>query len=222
MLPWRALSMAAWVGASVAMLRVHDETFQPDYVLEVTEQDYDINCGMRRSVVVNGTVPGPAIHLWEGRTTWIRVYNAMDDKNLTMHWHGLSQRAAPFSDGTPLVSQWAMAPRHFFDYQVRPEVGDAGTYFYHSHVDLQQSTAHGALIVREQDGQDGLDAQDAAREYQGELTMLLGDHYNATDDAMQAGLLGDPFKWTGEPQAITVQGFSGTAGFGPGSGSSAA
>lgn len=84
MLPWRALSLAAWIGASVAKLRVHDETFQPDYVLEAREVDYDINCGMRRSVAINGTIPGPAIHLREGKTTWIRVYNWMEGKNLTM------------------------------------------------------------------------------------------------------------------------------------------
>lgn len=109
------------------------------------------------------------------------------------------------------MSQWAIAPSHFFDYQIRPEVGDAGSYFYHSHVDLQQTTAHGVLIVR--------DRRHPPHKYHGELTMLLGDHYNQTDDVMQAGLLGDPFKWTGEPQAITIGAFSGTAGFGPASGS---
>src|ERR1700722_17329273 len=30
---------------------------------------------------------------------------------LRQHWHGLSQRMAPFSDGTPLVRQWSIAPR---------------------------------------------------------------------------------------------------------------
>ncbi|KAG5947886.1 Multicopper oxidase aurL2 [Claviceps monticola] len=207
MLSWRALSLAAWVGAAVAKLRVHDASFTPDYVLEVAEQDYKINCEVRRSVAVNGSVPGPEIHLQEGRTTWIRVYNRLQGENLTMHWHGLSQRAAPFSDGTPLVSQWPIAPEHFFDYQIRPEVGDAGTYFYHSHVGLQQSTAHGALIVR--------NCHTPHHEYHDDVTLLLGDYYNATDGVMQAGLLGDPFKWTGEPHAITVQGFSGKAGFSP-------
>lgn len=84
MLPWRALSLAAWVGAAVAKLRVHDASFTPDYVLEVAEQDYKINCEVRRSVAVNGSVPGPEIHLREGRTTWIRVYNRLQGENLTM------------------------------------------------------------------------------------------------------------------------------------------
>ncbi|KAG6014821.1 Multicopper oxidase aurL2, partial [Claviceps citrina] len=194
----RALSLAAWTGTSLASkLRVHDATFEPDFVLEASEQDVKANCAVRRSVVINGSIPGPTIHLREGRTTWIRVYNRMGEQNLTMHWHGLSLRTAPFSDGTPLVSQWPIAPGHFFDYQIRPEVGDAGTFFYHSHVGLQQSTAHGALIVR--------DAGRPPHEYRDgdELVMLLGDHYDQTDGEMQAQLLGDPFRWPGEPQAIT-------------------
>jgi FtsP/CotA-like multicopper oxidase with cupredoxin domain len=46
-----------------------------------------------------------------------------------------------------MASQWPIAPGHFFDYEVRPEVGYAGTYFYHSHVGFQAVTAGGALIV---------------------------------------------------------------------------
>jgi L-ascorbate oxidase len=63
------------------------------------------------------------------------------------HWHGLSQRSAIFSDGSPSASQWPIPPLHFFDYEVHPEKDDAGTYFYHSHVGFQMGTASGPLIV---------------------------------------------------------------------------
>ncbi|KAK2616565.1 Multicopper oxidase aurL2 [Conoideocrella luteorostrata] len=199
------LSAAVLAGTALAEFQVHNATFKPEYVLEATLSDIKINCNTRRSVVLNGTSPGPTLHLREGHTTWVRVYNRMSDQNITIHWHGLSQRTAPFSDGTPLVSQWPIAPRQFFDYQIRPEHGDAGTYFYHSHVGFQQSTAHGALIV--------LDAKAPAHHYEKDLTLVLGDFYQQDDRGIESGLQADPFKWSGEPQAITVQGSSGRSGF---------
>lgn len=63
---------------------VHGDCFQPDYVLEVTEEDIRVDCQTRRSVVINGTFPGPPIHLQEDQTTWIRVYNRIPDQNFTM------------------------------------------------------------------------------------------------------------------------------------------
>lgn len=63
------------------------------------------------------------------------------------HWHGLAQRLAPFADGTPLASQWPIPPGHFFDYEIATENDDSGTYFYHSHLGMQEMAASGPLIV---------------------------------------------------------------------------
>ncbi|EQK99814.1 L-ascorbate oxidase [Ophiocordyceps sinensis CO18] len=190
-----------------AELQIHGPDFQPDYVLEVSEGNLTMNCESRHSVTVNGTAPGPALYLKEGHVTWVRVWNRMPEQNLTMHWHGLAQRTAPFSDGTPLVSQWPIAPGFFFEYEIRPEVGDAGTYFYHSHVGFQQLTAHGALIVQDQN------RSRAEDEHGSDVIVMLSDYYAKEDRDIEAGLLADPFRWSGEPQAILVQGQSGKSGF---------
>ncbi len=63
-----------------------DPDYEPEYVLMITEQDVVINCETRRSVVYNGTFPGPALYLKEGQTTWIRAYNYISDKNTTVVW----------------------------------------------------------------------------------------------------------------------------------------
>ena len=39
----------------------------------------------------------------------------------------------------------------------------------------------------------------------------MGDFYEDTDDVVEEGLLADPFQWSGEPQAVTINGRSGTA-----------
>lgn len=106
-----------------------------------------------------------------------------------------------------MVSQWPIAPGFFFDYEIRPEVGDAGTYFYHSHVGFQLLTAHGALVIQE------ADAQAAADEYGEDRILMLSDHYTQEDSAIEAGLMADPFRWSGEPQAVLLQGQSGKSGF---------
>lgn len=62
----------------------HDAAFQPNHILRVTAQDYSQACMQRHSVLVNGSFPGPALHLREGKVSWIRVYNDMMNLNVTM------------------------------------------------------------------------------------------------------------------------------------------
>ncbi|KAF3940375.1 Laccase-2 [Dactylella cylindrospora] len=126
----------------------------------------------------------------------------MKEFNLTVHWHGLTQRTAPFSDGAPQVSQWPIPPGHFFDYEIHPDIGDAGTYFYHSHVDFQAITASGALIVE--------DCKRPPYKYDEDRILEFGDYYNQTDTAISKGLLGEPFVWSGETKSLLLNGKSGT------------
>lgn len=176
----------------------HDSDFVPDHVLRITYETACIACQSRPSVLVNGTTPGPALRLQPGKTSWIRVYNDMDKYNTTVHWHGLSQRTAIFSDGTPQAAQWPIAPKHFFDYEVHPEKDDAGTYFYHSHVGFQAVSCNGPLIVE--------DAGSPPYEYDEEQIIQLTDYFNRTDDAIETGLTADPFVWSGETNAVLING----------------
>lgn len=184
-----------------ADLHTHDDTFQPDEILHISSVNADIACIQRQSVVVNGTTPGPAVSLPAGKTTWIRVYNDMSDQNATVHWHGLTESVAPFSDGTPLASQWPIPPNHFFDYELHPTGDEAGTYFYHSHVGFQTVSAAGPLIVTESSGQPPV-------VYDDERYFMLSELYKNDDQTIINGLVGAPFVWSGEPNAILVNGHS--------------
>ena len=105
-----------------------------------------------------------------------------------------------------MISQWPIAPGEYFDYEVHPEAGDAGTYFYHSHVGFQAVTAYGPLVVEEDDGEPPYD-------YDDEIHVLVADYYRKSDTEIEAGLVANPFQWSGEPQAILVNGQSGNASF---------
>ena len=63
---------------------VHDQTFVPDVILRGTAANVSQACINRLSVLLNGTSPGPEVRLRAGKTAWIRVYNDMDDYNLTV------------------------------------------------------------------------------------------------------------------------------------------
>ncbi|RMZ85906.1 hypothetical protein DV736_g6540, partial [Chaetothyriales sp. CBS 134916] len=177
----------------------------PDYKLVATAENLTINCQTRYSVVFNGTTPGPPLYMKENYTTWVRVYNHIHDQNLTVHWHGLSLRTSPFSDGTPEVSQWPIAPGEFFDYVITPLFGDAGSYFYHSHVGFQASTAQGVIIVE--------DAKITPYKYDQDVSMFVQDFYPKNDSTIEQGLVSNPFTWSGEPSSIQINGFSGNSSF---------
>lgn len=77
--------LATWSAPVVSALVVrHDATFTPDHILRVTNENIDIACDQHLSVVVNGSTPGPALRLAPGTASWIRVYNDVEDQNLTM------------------------------------------------------------------------------------------------------------------------------------------
>ncbi|KAI1610679.1 L-ascorbate oxidase [Exophiala viscosa] len=179
--------------------------YRPDYELVATAQNITINCQTRYSVIFNGTTPGPPLYMKENYTTWVRVWNRIQDQNLTVHWHGLSQRTSPFSDGTPEVSQWPIASNEYFDYAITPEIGDAGSYFYHSHVGFQANTAQGVIIVE--------DLESVPYNYSQDTSLLIQDYFAKNDTVIEQGLVANPFKWSGEPYSIQINGLSGNSSF---------
>ncbi|KAL0942080.1 l-ascorbate oxidase [Colletotrichum truncatum] len=176
----------------------HGAAFTPDHVLRVTYENISIGCQTRMSAVVNGSLHGPTLRLRPGRRSWIRVYNDMEEYNTTMHWHGLSMRMAPFSDGTPAASQWPIPAGRFFDYEVYPLKSEAGTYFYHSHVGFQAMTASGPLIVE--------DKAQPPYAYDEERIISFSDYFNKTDHQIEKGLTATPFVWSGETNAVLING----------------
>lgn len=110
----------------------------------------------------------------------------------------MTQAAYPFSDGTPLASQWPIPPQHYFDYELKTANGTAGTYFYHAHVGFQAVTATGPLIVES--------AEAPPYAYDDDRVVFLQELFNKTDTDVEEGLVATPLRWTGEPQSWLVNG----------------
>ncbi len=95
----------------------------------------------------NDRVPGPLLRCRQGETMRVVVKNNLVQPT-TVHWHGL--RIANAMDGVPLLTQQPIMPGQAFTYEFTPP--DAGTYWYHSHVNTAEQVGrgiYGALIVDE-------------------------------------------------------------------------
>lgn len=98
----------------------------------------------------NGTVPGPEIRLKLGDRVKITLKNDLEEPT-TIHWHGI--RVPQAMDGVPMVSQEPVPPGGTFVYEFTPP--DAGTYFYHSHVEVNEQVdrgLYGAFVVDPAEG----------------------------------------------------------------------
>ncbi len=117
--------------------------------LESGEFDWEFEPG-RRTLAwgFNGQVPGPTIEARVGDVLEIRLTNKLNEPT-AIHWHGLRVPAA--MDGTDMVQRPVM-PGQTFTYRFK--VPDAGTFWYHPHVNetIQlERGLYGALIVRGDD-----------------------------------------------------------------------
>ncbi len=95
----------------------------------------------------NQSLPGPVLRIPQGRETVIEFANSLDQPT-SVHWHGL--RIDNAMDGVPGMTQAPVAPGESFRYRLNPP--DAGTYWYHTHMQSWEQLAlglAGILIVEE-------------------------------------------------------------------------
>jgi FtsP/CotA-like multicopper oxidase with cupredoxin domain len=122
----------------------HPDTVRVD--LEARETEWEIGPGQSVAAYgYNGRVPGPVIEAKKGVPLEIRFTNRLSEPTL-IHWHGLRVPAA--MDGTEGV-QRPVQPGETFIYRFTPP--DAGTFWYHPHVNETEQLEkglYGALIVR--------------------------------------------------------------------------
>jgi FtsP/CotA-like multicopper oxidase with cupredoxin domain len=90
-----------------------------------------------------GFAPGPPLRVRRGEELQFRLVNELAEPT-AIHWHGV--RLANAMDGSPPLTQEAVAPGSSFDY--RFTAPDAGTFWYHA-PSRKPPGLYGALIVSE-------------------------------------------------------------------------
>ena len=104
---------------------------------------------VRPAITVNGSLPAPLLRWKQGTTVNLLVHNALPAGSIhgpdtSIHWHGMQLPAN--MDGVPGMSFDGI--RAGEAYQYRFHVGQAGTYWYHSHSGFQeQGGLYGPIVI---------------------------------------------------------------------------
>ncbi|MGO4291906.1 multicopper oxidase domain-containing protein [Chitinophaga sp. RAB17] len=114
----------------------------------------------KHALSINGTIPGPTLHLTEGDTAEIYVHNTLKEET-SIHWHGLILPNQYDGVSYLTTSPVKAGETHLYRFPIVQH----GTYWYHSHTMFQeQSGMYGAIVIHKRN-------ETNAKEY----TMLLSD-----------------------------------------------
>jgi CopA family copper-resistance protein len=180
--PWAGSASARETAATaIGSARVLTGT---EFDLTIAQTPVNFTGAPRMATTVNGSLPAPTLRWCEGDTITLRVTNRLAEE-ASIHWHGI---LLPFQmDGVPGISFKGIAPGETFTYRFK--VQQTGTYWYHSHSGMQESTGvYGAIIIDPAGG----DPIRADREYVVQLSdwsdedpmrvfhklKMQGDYYN--------------------------------------------
>lgn len=142
-----------------------------EYDLIIEENEVNITGKAVNGMTINGSIPGPVLKFVEGDSAIIHIENRLK-QTTSIHWHGLL--VPPRMDGVPNVSFPPIRSGTTFTY--RFPIIQAGTYWYHSHTDLQeQSGVYGSIVIEPRDR-----SAQADREY----VLLFSDWTNENPHAV--------------------------------------
>jgi CopA family copper-resistance protein len=144
-----SLPVPAW--AFTANTGIVQAASQKRYDLVIDYMPIRIDGRSGTATAINGTVPGPLLHLREGDDVILNVTNRMmDTDHSSIHWHGI---LVPFRmDGVPGINFGGIPPNETYEYRFR--VRQAGTYWYHSHSAFQEQTGvYAPMIIDPKDGE---------------------------------------------------------------------
>ncbi|KAI9471950.1 MAG: Cupredoxin [Benjaminiella poitrasii] len=129
------------------------------YTLNITHERYNADCSDHQSSVlmVNNHLPGTPLYFVKGDRALITVCNNIFHNtpvhggvgwDATIHFHGMLQKGSPSSDGVPYLTQRPIHPGECFLHDFTIE-NQEGTYFYHAHAGLKETSVFGAIVVYE-------------------------------------------------------------------------
>jgi CopA family copper-resistance protein len=134
-----------------------------DIALTVGRSPFTVGGRTGEAITINGSLPAPLIRLKEGQNVRIAVTNTLNE-DTSIHWHGV---LLPFDmDGVPGVSFPGIRAGETFVYEF--PIRHAGTFWYHSHSDLQEQLGHYGPLVFDPAGPDPV-------QYDREHVVVLSD-----------------------------------------------
>jgi FtsP/CotA-like multicopper oxidase with cupredoxin domain len=113
------------------------------YHLYITDTMVNYTGKRRHAIAVNGSLPGPTLTFTEGDTAVIYIHNEMMMAT-TVHWHGL---IVPNEyDGVAYLTSPPIGAMQ--TYVAKFPIVQNGTYWYHTHMMLQEQIGlYGAIVI---------------------------------------------------------------------------
>ncbi|KAF8854167.1 hypothetical protein BDZ45DRAFT_716300 [Acephala macrosclerotiorum] len=146
--------------------------------------------GVRKLVyLINDEFPGPTIEARSGDTLEIVVSNRLGhEEGVAIHFHGLHMKGANEMDGVVGITQNAIPAEEEFKYRFELSSSQAGTFWYHSHSELQRSDGlYGGLVIHKPITE--IDVESEIYNYDHEQLLLIGDWYHRSAVDVQASYL---------------------------------
>jgi FtsP/CotA-like multicopper oxidase with cupredoxin domain len=169
----------------------------PDIVrvaLEAAPLTYEVAGETIEGWAYNGQVPGPTMRVKRGDTLIVEFHNGLD-ADTTIHWHGLH---VPIEmDGVIDSGPGPIGPGEDFVYTF--DVNQAGTYWYHPHIDSDRQVDLGLYgVIIAEDPVDPLPDRELVVVFDswGEYELDESDHDH--------GLDGSKIEWTANGLADPV------------------
>lgn len=154
----------------------------PDFRLEIAETEWELAPHKKvRTTAYNGQIPGPLLHVTEGKPVTIEIVNRLDREEI-VHWHGQwipVDVDGAMEEGSPMIAPGA---RTRITFTPRP----SGLHWYHTHV-----AAHRDLKLGLYSGQFGLlqvEPRANPAPYDQEHFLVLHDwepYFASSDDGSQ-------------------------------------
>lgn len=154
-----------------------------EFNLEAVVKEMEILPGKKTQVwTYNGYLPGPLIKLNVGDRLIVHFKNSLPAPT-SIHWHGL--RISNDMDGVPGFTQPLINPGEEFTYDY--VVPDAGTFWYHPHVDSAAQVGYGLY------GPMVVEDPAEPKVFGDELVLLLSDISIDEDGKLQPPKVGGRF-----------------------------
>lgn len=181
------------------------------YEFNITSTNLNPDCHQQGYSVplVNGQFPGPTIHVNQGDEVEILVRNLVQNHNTSIHYHGIRQIGTPEADGVPGVTQYPITPNNTYLHKFKVH-DQAGTYFYHAHVGLQDDSVKGAFIVYESDkanpASKRAELQAGPYTYKKDLILQLSEWWHDELESREDYYMGDQFVFDHGADSILLNG----------------
>lgn len=120
------------------------------YEFDIDTRPVDVTGNIVEALAIDKQIPAPTLRASIGDILRVTFNNKLDEST-SVHWHGILLPAD--QDGVPELNTRPLLPGESYTFEF--EIRHAGTFWYHSHTELQiQRGVYGSIVLSDPDQQE--------------------------------------------------------------------